>query len=157
MTPADLSGFTTLSRQLDLAELSKVLVAFEDIASDVIHAGGGRVVKFLGDAVMWVSAQADDLARIASDLVTHPRAAYAGIEVRAGIAYGELLAQEGDYFGQPVNLASRLVAAAGPGQVLAAPGLVDHLPTAAWLAVPGQPTALRGFDDPVTPYTLTPA
>jgi class 3 adenylate cyclase len=113
-------------------------------------------VKFLGDAVMWVSADPGDLARIAFDLVTHPRAAAAEIDVRAGLAYGSVLAQDGDYFGTPVNLASRLVAIAEPGQVLAAGDLVGHL-TSGWYAVPEQPQVLRGFDEPVTPYVLSQA
>ena len=151
---ADLSGFTRLSQQLGFSSLSAVLSTFEETASDTVHAHEGRVVKFLGDAVMWVSAAPDDLAAIAAALVTHPRAAAAGIEVRSGIAFGPVLAQDGDYFGDPVNLASRLVAVAEPGQVLAAPDLVGVL-GAHWSAVPGQPTALRGFDDLVVPHTIT--
>lgn len=151
---ADLSGFTRLSQQLTLGELSQVLTVFEESATDTVQAGGGRIVKFLGDAVMWVSAEPGDLVRIASDLTSHPRAVEHGIDVRAGLAYGRLLAQDGDYFGPPVNLASRLVAVAEPGQVLASGELVEVLPTG-WLAVPGLPQQLRGFDDPVTPYTLS--
>lgn len=151
---ADLSGFTRLSQQLPLGSLSAVLSAFEETATDAVHARAGRVVKFLGDAVMWVSAQPEDLVQIATDLVMHPRAAAAGIECRAGVAYGRMLAQDGDYFGPPVNLASRLVAVAEPGQVLAAGDLVEVL-GAHWLAVPGAPQVLRGFEDPVTPFTLS--
>ena len=152
---ADLSGFTRLSQQLPLGSLSSVLSVFEETAMDTIHARGGRVVKFLGDAVMWVCAEPEDLARIAADLVTHPRAAAAGIDCRAGLAYGRVLAQDGDYFGTPVNLASRLVAVAEPGQVLAAGDLVEVLGSR-WLVVPGVPQLLRGFDEPVTPFTLSP-
>lgn len=152
---ADLSGFTRLSQQLSLRELSQVLTVFEEAATDTVQARGGRIVKFLGDAVMWVSAEPDDLARIASDLTTHPRAVAAGIEVRAGLAYGRLLAQDGDYFGPPVNLASRLVSVAEPGQVLAAGELVDAI-GAGWLAVPGLPQTLKGFEDPVIPFTISP-
>ncbi len=151
---ADLSGFTKLSQQLTLSELSQVLTAFEETATDTIQAGGGRIVKFLGDAVMWVSAEPTDLAQIAGALTCHPKALEAGIEVRAGIAYGRLLAQDGDYFGMPVNLASRLVGVAEPGQVLAAGELVDALGPG-WLAVPGVPQLLKGFEDPVTPYTVS--
>jgi class 3 adenylate cyclase len=151
---ADLSGFTKLSQQLPLAALSEVLSIFEETAMDTVHSRGGRVVKFLGDAVMWVSADPDDLVQIAFDLVTHPRAAAAEIDVRAGLAFGSVLAQDGDYFGTPVNLASRLVSVAEPGQVLGAGELVDLL-TAQWYAVPDQPQVLRGFDDPVTPYVLS--
>lgn len=152
---ADLSGFTQLSRQLPLPVLSRVMSVFEDAASETVQARGGRIVKFLGDAVMWVSADPDDLVAIAHALVTHPLAAAEGIKVRAGIAYGRVLAQDGDYFGPPVNLASRLVGTAEAGQVMSAGELVEVLGDG-WSAQPGEPVALRGFDDQVTPYLLRP-
>ena len=116
---ADLSGFTALTQTLTPAELSTMLTEFGATVSDVVHADGGRVVKFLGDAVMWVSSNPERLAKAALDLVDHPRAREAGIQVRAGLGYGEILAINGDYFGNAVNLAARLVAAASPGQILA--------------------------------------
>jgi class 3 adenylate cyclase len=116
----------------------------------------GRIVKFLGDAVMWVSAEPNDLVAIAQALVTHAAAVQSGIQVRAGIAYGSVLAQDGDYFGTPVNLASRLVANAEPGQVLAPADLVEHLGDD-WSAVRGEPVVLRGFHEPVEVYSLEPA
>ncbi|HUR51337.1 MAG TPA: adenylate cyclase regulatory domain-containing protein [Mycobacteriales bacterium] len=153
---ADLSGFTHLSHHLGLAELSQVLSVFEEQAADTVHARGGRTVKFLGDAVMWVAADPGALAGIAHDLVTHPRALMEGIAVRAGIAHGLLLAQDGDYFGTPVNLASRLVATADPGQVLAPAELAEVL-GAGWSAVPKEAVVLRGFHDPVEVVELTPS
>jgi hypothetical protein len=152
---ADLSGFTQLSHRLGLDELAQVLSVFEETASETVQARGGRIVKFLGDAVMWVSADPDDLVAVAHALVTHPLAEGEGIAVRAGVAYGRVLAQDGDYFGPPVNLASRLVAAAEAGQVLSAGELVEVLGDG-WSAQPGEPLALRGFDEEVTPYLLRP-
>jgi len=149
---ADLSGFTALTQRLSLSELSSVLTAFGTVATDVVHEHDGRLVKLLGDAVMWVNADPNKLAEVADHLVRHPVAQEAGIQVRAGLAYGDALAIFGDYFGSAVNLAARLVAAAEPGQVLASPALVDHLQ--GWLAEPLPPVALRGFDDPVTPFAL---
>ena len=117
---ADLSGFTALTQTLTPAELSAMLTEFGATISDVVHADGGRVVKFLGDAVMWVSSNPERLVTAALDLVHHPRAREEGLQVRAGLGYGEILAISGDYFGNAVNLAARLVAAAAPGQILAA-------------------------------------
>ncbi len=151
---ADLSGFTRLSQQLTLTELSNVLSMFEQTASGTVLDGGGRVVKFLGDAVMWVATDPVALATIACDLTRHPVAADAGIEVRAGVCFGPVLAQDGDYFGSTVNLAARLVAAAAPGQVLADAVVAARLPED-WSAVAVPPVVLRGFDEPVTPYVLT--
>ncbi|MBE1548838.1 class 3 adenylate cyclase [Mycobacterium sp. OAS707] len=149
---ADLSGFTELTQRLSPAELSDLLVEFGGAVSDVVHADGGRVVKFIGDEVMWVTPTPELLAKVAFDLVEYPRAREAGLLVRAGLGYGSVLAIGGDYFGTPVNLAARLVAAAAPGQILAATDVRDELPD--WPAIPLDPLTLKGFDEPVTAYDL---
>ncbi|MGH3967525.1 MAG: adenylate/guanylate cyclase domain-containing protein [Mycobacterium sp.] len=148
----DLSGFTALTQTLTPAELSMLLNGFSATVSDVVHDDGGRVVKFIGDAVMWVSPNAEKLAQAALDLVDHPRAREAGLQVRAGLGYGEILAINGDYFGNAVNLAARLVAAASPGQILAAAEVHENLPD--WPATVQDPLTLKGFDEPVTAYDL---
>lgn len=149
----DLSGFTALTQVLTAAELAELLNDFIATVTDVVHADGGRVVKFIGDAVMWVSSTAELLAEAAADLVGHPKARAAGLQVHAGLAYGEVLMINGDYFGNPVNLAARLVAAAEPGQILAAADVIDNLPDRPGTAQ--APLMLKGFDAPVTPYELS--
>lgn len=113
---------------LSSAELATLLTDFGGTVSDVVHCDGGRVVKFIGDAVMWVSSTPQLLTRAAIDLVNHPKAREAGLQVRAGLAYGEVVTMVGDYFGTPVNLAARLVDAAAPGQVLADDAVRAQLP-----------------------------
>jgi class 3 adenylate cyclase len=125
---ADLSGFTALTQMLTAAELSVLLNEFSATVSDVVHADGGRVVKFIGDEVMWVSSTPDLLAKAALDLVNHPKAGEAGLHVRAGLGYGEALAINGDYFGTTVNMAARLVAAARPRQILVSQAVRDEPP-----------------------------
>jgi class 3 adenylate cyclase len=149
---ADLSGFTVLTQALTPAQLSQLLNEFAGTVSDVVHADGGRVVKFIGDEVMWVSATPERLVRVATDLVGHPKAREEGLRVRAGLAYSTVLAINGDYFGNPVNVAARLVAAAAPGQILATSELRDKLPD--WPATTHGPLTLKGFDDPVTAFDL---
>ena len=152
---ADLTGFTTLTQRLTPTELSELLVEFAAAVSDVVLADGGRVVKFIGDEVMWVSSTPEQLAKVAFDLVEHPRARNAGLQVRAGLGFGRVLAIGGDYFGNPVNLAGRLVTAAAPGQILASSDVRDQLVD--WTATPQDPLVLKGFDAPVTAYDLHPA
>jgi class 3 adenylate cyclase len=149
---ADLSGFTVLTQALTPAELSELLNGFAGAVSDVVHAHGGRVVKFIGDEVMWVSASPEQLAKAAVDLVEHPQAREEGLQVRAGLAYGTALAINGDYFGNPVNLAARLVAAAAPGQILADCALHDQLPD--WPTLAHGPLTLKGFEAPVPAFEL---
>ena len=150
---ADLSGFTALTQLLTPAELSTMLTEFDATASDVVHADGGRLVKFLGDAVMWVSSDPERLAKAALDLVDHPRAREAGIQVRAGLAYGPILAINGDYFGNAVNLAARLVAAAEPGQILAAAEVHEKLPD--WPATVRNRCSSRASTNLSWPMTCT--
>jgi class 3 adenylate cyclase len=149
---ADLSGFTTLTQRLTPAELSVLLDEFNSTVSDVVHSDGGRVVKFIGDEVMWVTSTPERLVKVAVDLVEHPRARETGLQVRAGLAFGQVLAIGGDYFGNAVNLAARLVGAAAPGQILAAANVRDELPD--WPAEPQDPLILKGFELPVTAYDL---
>lgn len=149
---ADLSGFTALTQRLTTDELSLLLNAFNAAVNDVVHTDGGRIVKFIGDEVMWVAATPAQLVNVALDLVDHPGARDTGLGVRAGLAFGQVLAINGDYFGNPVNLAARLVAAAAPGQILVSTDVRDVLPD--WPAIPREPLTLKGFDDPVTAYDL---
>ncbi|ORW12364.1 adenylate/guanylate cyclase domain-containing protein [Mycolicibacter longobardus] len=151
---ADLTGFTALTQVLTSTELATLLTEFGGEVADVVHADGGRVVKFIGDAVMWVSSTPRLLAKAAADLVNHPEAQAAGLQVRAGLAYGEVLAINGDYFGTPVNLAARLVDAAAPRQVLASTCVRDNLPD--WPAIRQEPLTLKGFNEPVPAYELQP-
>jgi adenylate cyclase len=149
---ADLTGFTSLTQRLTPTELSNLLVEFAGAVSDVVLADGGRVVKFIGDEVMWVSSTPEQLAKVAFDLVEHPRARDTSLQVRAGLGFGSVLAIGGDYFGTAVNLAARLVGAAAPGQILASSDVRDKL--ADWPAMPQDPLVLKGFEEPVTAYDL---
>jgi class 3 adenylate cyclase len=101
---------------------------------------------------MWVSSAPEALVRAAVDLVEHPSAREEGLQVRAGLAFGTVVAINGDYFGNPVNLAARLVAAAAPEQILATSELHDRLP--GWPAVAQAPLALKGFEEPVIAFDL---
>ncbi|MHB8452242.1 MAG: adenylate/guanylate cyclase domain-containing protein [Mycobacteriales bacterium] len=153
---ADMSGFTDLSRRLPLAKLATLMSGFESSAADVVREGGGRVVKFIGDAVMFVAPTPGRTGRIAAGLVDHPRAREAGLALRAGCAFGPLLAREGDYFGPPVNLAARLVALASPGTVLVDEGLARRLADSEWTALAQQPQVVRGLAEPITTFLVYP-
>ena len=150
---ADLSGFTALTHVLSREELSSLLNGFSAAVTDVVQANDSRLVKFIGDAVMWVSSTPECLVRTAADLVGDPRTHKAGLKVRAGLSYGPVLAIGGDYFGDAVNLAARLVAAASPGQILAASEVRDALPD--WPAIRQEPLTLKGFESPVVAYDVS--
>src|SRR6195256_5812436 len=131
----DLVGYTALSQELEPEELGALVSRFEELAYDTVAEHGGRVVKTIGDEVMFVAADSADAARIALRLTERSAVDELLPEARAGLAGGTVLAQEGDYYGPVVNLASRLVELARPGSVLASSelhaALADH-PAVAW-------------------------
>jgi len=115
---ADMVGFTVLSQHLGDDELAAVVARFEELAHDTVVALGGRVVKMIGDEVMFVVQSATGAAQIGLSLAE----AYASddllSDVRVALAFGPVLVKDGDFYGPVVNLASRLVNVARPGTVL---------------------------------------
>ncbi|MFJ2031567.1 adenylate cyclase regulatory domain-containing protein [Streptosporangium sp. NPDC087985] len=113
---ADLVSFTQVSRQLSERALADLVEGFESRASDVVAAHGGRLVKTLGDEVLFTAVSPRMAAAIALEFVDVIRRY--GPEVRIGLAYGPVLPVMGDVFGTTVNLAARLTAIARPGTVI---------------------------------------
>ncbi len=105
---ADLVGSTLLADSGSLAELNETLDWFERITTDIVSDHGGRVVKFIGDEVMYRAGSAATACRIATDLVEAVRADPRLPPLRVGVAFGEVLTREGDYYGPIVNLAARV-------------------------------------------------
>lgn len=114
----DLVGFTQTSRESDAAELQRLLERFERETSLRVTEYGGRVVKTLGDAVLYVADSVTGAAEVALETVAAHEQDQALPEVRAGLALGPVLSRLGDVFGEPVNLASRLTDEARPSSVL---------------------------------------
>ncbi len=124
---ADLVGFTAFSQALDARELAGIVERFEAVAYAHIPERGGRVVKMIGDEVMFSVEDGAIAAEIALSLVeAHQRDAELP-DVRVGLASGPTLAWEGDLYGPTVNLASRLVNLARPRTVLLSDDLGQHL------------------------------
>lgn len=115
---ADIVGFTRSSRQLTGAELGALVETFESTVSSVIAGHGGRVIKTIGDEVLYAADDPVVAARIALDLAEGHEVDDGFPEVRVGVAYGEVLSRMGDVFGEVVNIASRLTSLARPGRVL---------------------------------------
>ena len=127
---ADLVGFTSQSESRDAEETRELLSLYFETARNVIERYGGRVEKFIGDAVMalWGApvAQEDDAergVRAALELVSAVEGLGADVRVRAGVLTGEAAVTigaegEGMVAGDLVNTASRVQSAAEPGTVL---------------------------------------
>ncbi len=111
-------GFTALSQQVSAHELAEVVSRFEGLAYDTVARLGGRVVKMIGDEVMFNVVDPRQAAEIALTLAETYRDDDELSDVRVGLAYGPVLEREGDCFGPVVNLASRIVGIAFPGTVV---------------------------------------
>ena len=124
---ADMVGYTSLTRRLDIGELTTLLEEFESLATNIIARGRGSVIKNVGDEVMFSAQTPEDAAHIALDL----QDAFAEQEdmpdLRVGLAWGPVLARYGDLYGSVVNIAARLTSSANPGTTLVDTVMTEEL------------------------------
>ena len=116
---ADMVDFTKLGERVDVEELGNVAGRLEDMATSIAEPPV-RLVKTIGDAAMLVSSEAEPLGEAALALIA--AADTEGEEfpmLRVGLAFGPAVGRGGDFYGAPVNLASRITGVARPGSVLA--------------------------------------
>jgi class 3 adenylate cyclase len=145
----DLVGYTALTGRASPAELTDLVTRFEVVAGEVASRHGGRVVKLIGDAAMFVCDDATSGLAVALDLV-EAMAAEPGLPAaRAALAHGTVVTRHGDYYGTVVNLAARLLSGALPGTVVAAGAVADTGELPPGVAVEPLPDqVLKGFDQP---------
>jgi|SRR5581483_940522 len=115
---ADMVGFTAMSRAIDSRELARTVDRFEATAYEHVLRRGGRVVKTVGDEVMFSVDDPVRAAEIALALVDAHARQDELPDVRVGVASGPTLSWQGDLFGPTVNLASRLVNFARPASAV---------------------------------------
>lgn len=118
---ADLVGFTRLTRRLEEEELGELVEAFETTCADLVAAHGGRLIKTLGDEVLFVADDPGTAAEIALRLIETMTGDATMPALRVGMSFGTVTTRMGDVFGTTVNLASRLTSIAPRDAVL-----VDH-------------------------------
>jgi adenylate cyclase len=149
---ADLVGSTALAQRLPIRDLSVTLAEFEALVSDVVVAGGGRVVKLIGDEVMYVCTDPSAACAIALELAArldeHPDLP----AVRGGLEFGAVLTRDGDCFGPVVNVASRITKLAEPGTVLGSSGIRDAVDAVAFAS--SGTCEIKGFEVPVELFEL---
>lgn len=122
---ADIVAFTRLTASLRATEFTDFIQAFEARARDIVTANGGRVVKTVGDALLFIADDVETGARVALGLAEaadlsqgDETTGIAGRPVRVSLVWGRVLSRFGDVFGPSVNLASRLSDQAEPSTVL---------------------------------------
>ncbi len=152
---ADLVSFTRLSRGMSVDALGELVEQFEATTNDVIFGGGGRVVKTLGDEVVFVAETPSAAASIGCRLIDEIGGDPELPDIRVGIATGPVVARLGDVFGTPTNLAARLTALAQRNTVLVDAATATELgddPMFALRAIP--PRSVSGLGA-VAAYTVS--
>jgi adenylate cyclase len=148
----DLVGFTKSSRTWDASQLERTLERFERATSLRVTNAGGRVIKTLGDGVLYTTDRAIDAVGVALDTIEQHEAEEDLPSVRGGVACGPVLVRLGDVFGEPVNLASRLSNEARPGSLLVDKQVAAELADA-FVVTQLHRRAVRGYRA-LTPYLV---
>ncbi len=151
---ADMSRFTALANELDDASLGDLVEHFENSCTDVVTEHGGRVIKSLGDATLFVNADSRTATATALDLIDSVGSHGSMPAIRVGLATGSVLSRLGDIFGPPVNLAARLSHIARSNRVIVDEPTADALDPSEFdcRRMPARP--LRGFGE-IAPITVS--
>jgi adenylate cyclase len=129
---ADLVGFTRLGELLAPEDLGEVATRFSKLAEATVREPVS-LVKMIGDAAMLVASKPEPVIETALDLVEAADAEGEDFpQLKAGVARGEAMSHFGDWYGAPVNLASRVTGIAYPGSVLATLEVQEAAPDYHW-------------------------
>lgn len=150
---ADLVGFTRLGEEVPPDELGRLAVRLEALATEVASQPV-RLVKTIGDAAMLASPEPEPLIEAALELIEAADAEGSDFpQLKAGVAHGLALPRAGDWFGRPVNLASRITAIARPGSLLAEREVRESARDSYDWSYAGE-RRLRGIREPVALYRV---
>ena len=155
---ADLSGYTALTERNEREALIVAAIFHRD-ANTAAEAHRGRLIKTIGDAVLLRFANADDalaaMRRLIADYTLHATPLVSTLlPVHAGIHHGEVVgSSNGDVYGATVNLASRILDAAGPNEVVASQVAVSNMSPSVRTESIGSRT-FKNVENPVTCFRL---
>jgi adenylate cyclase len=145
---ADLVGFTRLGEEIEPEELGRLALRLETLATEVAEPPV-KLVKTIGDAAMLASREPEPLLGAALNLIDVADAEGEDFpQLRAGAALGRAVPRAGDWFGRPVNLASRITSIARPGSLLAERELRESAGESYRFSFAGE-RRLRGIRGPV--------
>jgi adenylate cyclase len=151
---ADLAGYTALTDAHGDVSAADVAQRFFDMTEGLL-SGDARLVKTIGDAVMVVTSDPRQGLQIGLDLLRAVQREPQFPGVRIGIHHGPVVERNNDVFGATVNIAARLTAHAGIGQLLATSAItlstteLENLNTVAL-----GPTLLKNVFEPVEIYAI---
>jgi adenylate cyclase len=146
---ADLVGFTRLGEEVPPEELGALSSRLENLASELVEPPV-KLVKTIGDAVMLCSAEPQPTLEVALNLLDAAgREGEDFPQLRAGAALGRAVPRAGDWFGRPVNLASRVTHIARPESLLIERELREAVPVEPYRFSYAGERRLRGVREPV--------
>jgi adenylate cyclase len=151
----DLVGYTALTQQLPEDELAGLVEDFEGNTNEIVTRYDGRVVKYVGDEVMYIAVTAAAACEIALEIVDAFGGQGSSVQPHGGLALGGLVARGGDYYGPIVNLASRIADIAVPTEVLVTGDVRDAGESASLEFAPAGRRLLKGFTEPVELWAVT--
>ena len=146
---ADLVGSTELASALTPRALVDVLTEFEVTAADITATNGGRVVKMIGDEVMFVANDPTDAVEVGLALIDAFADHSVLPPVRVGLATGEVVSRDGDFAGTVVNIAARAAVVARPSSLLVDQPSCDALDQTRFRTRSAGAFSLKGFPDRV--------
>jgi adenylate cyclase len=114
---ADLAGWAALTEAHGDADALRIVTDFETHVRGLLRGRHAEEIKTIGDAVMVRVADPAEAVELGMDIAGR-LSAHRSPPVCVGMATGPALGRAGDWFGATVNLASRVAAAARPGEVL---------------------------------------
>jgi adenylate cyclase len=122
-----------------------------------VAAHDGRVVKLIGDEVMYVAVDIVSACEIALGLTETFGGGETRIAPRGGLVAGDVVARGGDYYGSVVNLASRIAELAVPHEILVTDEVRERAEKAAapFRFDPAGRQMLKGFEEPVELYAVS--
>ncbi|MET3962972.1 adenylate cyclase [Marmoricola sp. OAE513] len=150
---ADLVSFTALSNELDEHQIGELVEVFETRCSDIIADHNGRVIKTLGDSVLFLENDPVQAIDIALDIIAVIGGDERLPDVRLGLATGPVVLRMGDVYGPPVNLAARFTAVARRNRVIIDDRTAELLPPTDFETRPLPARPIRGFGD-IEPVTV---
>lgn len=148
---ADLVSFTSLSNEMDREKLGDLVEKFETRCHDVVSRHGGRIIKSLGDSVLFVLEDPVSAVEVAEGIINVIGRDPKLPDVRVGLASGAVVLRLGDVFGPPVNLAARLTAVARRNRLIVDQATADLLPAEEFESrrLPARPVHGFGLVEPV--------
>jgi adenylate cyclase len=148
----DIVAFTALSNELDEDRIGDLVEVFETRCADIIAAHRGRMIKSIGDSVLFVNDDPVRALETAEQVIAVVGRDARMPDVRAGLASGSVVMRMGDVFGRPVNLAARLTAVARRNRVIVDRATAELLPDDGFSTRPLPARPVRGFGllEPIT-------